>query len=1213
MPSPTPQQQAAIDAEGDVLVMAGAGTGKTSTLVARVADRLTRAGNRVPADRLLMVTFTEAAAQEMRSRLRRELEDRVAASGGDEALRLQATRLELAQIGTLHAFCLRLLREHGAVLGLDPRFTLLDEVEAWQLADRTLDTLLDGLLSGDDAPAREVQSMARGQFGGDLRALRGAVTGLHRHARTLVDPAGWLAREAARWASPEPDAWRGALADFLPGWAAQWHTRLAAVRDNPNASRRADALGGWLRSGADPAGFAPLLDLLAEAPDEKWPPRRKGVCREPLKALFDDAAFLCSLRWADPGPDPLAEDWQCCRGAMASLVGLASAFAEAFAREKRSRGLLDFQDLEQFALDLLVRGDGAVAAACRGRFDLVVVDECQDINAAQDAVLRAVCRDGAAANRFLVGDVKQSIYRFRLADPRVFQRQADEWSGPDASGRVLPLTGNFRSAEGILRFVNRVFPRLMRRGLGGVEYGPDAALEFGDPAGRAALACANDPAPRVEVHVVAAGDDSEEGDDAAGDVETGAAEARVVAARFRALRDAGLPVWDRGTASMRPVRWSDMAVLLRAEKDRAAEYAAEFAAAGIPLQARQLGFFLQPEVADLVSVLRCLDNPLQDVPLVSVLRSPLVGLDDLNGLAAVRMHRRGERQWWTLVRAFVEAGRRLGLRRGDAASGPAPGDATPLEDADGNPVLSGDAVFTHPATARHASQAWHRLDRLMAWYPDWRLRAERRGVASVLEAVLDDTGCEARLEGMADGAAPLANVRRLLDLAREFDRGQRGGLYRFLRWLDAQERADRIEASTGAGGDAVRLMTVHRSKGLEFPVVAVGGLGRRFNLSDLKDAVVCDEQHGLCPLVVAPDGRRYPSAGLWLAQRRQRRETLGEELRLLYVAFTRAVDHLLLVGTPTRKAVGERWPALAAECGAGPLPDGAAVDAGCALDWLGPLFAADAAPQWGTADAGVADTFSWRFWRALPGILPPAASVPDAAPAAPGPAAPSYAFAAATAEPAKVTVTGLRKRIAAAAAEESAGYARWTGRTSSEADDVSAVEAGVLHHRFLEHVDPARAADAAGVAAEVARLASEGRFTEAEAAALDVPALARFMASELGARLRAAGAALQREFPFTLRLDASDLRALGLASASDLPDGEFVVAQGVVDVVVPDGDGVWILDYKTDRVAPGAEKAKAEGYRPQLRVYALAVERILGKKVHGCWLHFLRTGASEAV
>ncbi len=1219
MPTPTPQQQAAIAADGNVLVMAGAGTGKTSTLVGRVAERLVRTEGRVAADRLLMVTFTEAAAQEMRSRLRRELEDRATDPEGvvDAAMRTQLARFELAQIGTLHGFCLGLLREHGALLGLDPRFGVIDEIEGGVLAEASMDAVIEPLLAGNDAASEAARSLARVQFGGNLGALRACIRSVHAYARTLPDPAAWFAAEAAKWDAAEPGDWRRWLAEFVPGWAGRWRARLSVLADNPNAARRAAVLAGWIAAGLPDGERAAVLATLDEGADEEWPKRRKTECRGPLVRLFEEAAFLRSLEPAGPGAvDPLAEDWQWCRGPMATLVGLAREHGERFAAEKRSRGMLDFQDLEQFALDLLVRGDGSVPAACRERFELVVVDECQDLNAAQECILGVVSRGGDHANRFLVGDVKQSIYRFRLADPHVFQRTADEWSRPGAAGRVLPLTGNFRSAEGILCFVNGVFPRLMRRDVGGVGYGADAALEFGDPAGRAALSVSADTEPRVEVHVVEKGAGQNGGaGDAPGesaDVATGSGEARVVAARFRALMDAGTPVWDRAERGFRPVRWSDMAVLLRSEKDRATEYAAEFAAAGIPLQARQTGFFLRMEVSDLVSVLRCLDNPLQDIPLVAVLRSPLVGLADLDALAAVRMHRRDEERWWTLAQAFHGAGLRLGLRADDVAAGPPAGEDTPLVDAAGDPVLAGDAVFVHPATARSAARAWHRLARLMAWYPAWRLCAERRGVAAVLEAVIDDTGCETRLEGAPDGAAALANVRRLLELAREFDRGQRGGLYRFLRWLDASADADRIEASTGAGGDAVRLLTVHRSKGLEFPVVAVGGLGRRFNLDDFtKPAVVRDERHGLCPVVAAPDERRYPSVALWLAQRRQRREVLGEELRLLYVALTRAADRLLLVGTATAKTLDERWPEIAAGAGSGPLSLETVEDAACVLDWLGPLFAADAGPAWG-GDHGVAGRFSWRRWAALPEIVPRTGAVP--APAT-GSVEPTfvYPFAAATHEAAKVTVTGLRKRIAAGNAEESAPYAAWVRRPSAEADDVSAVDRGVWHHRFLEHVDFARAVDAAGVAAEVARLAAAGRFTETEAAALDQAALARFATSELGERVRAAGAALRREFPFTLRLDAADLRTLGLPSAEALPDGEFVVAQGVVDVVVPDGDGVWILDYKTDRVAPGGEAAKAEGYRPQLRVYALAVERILARKVHGCRLHFLTTGASVAI
>ncbi len=1247
----TPQQAAAVHAEGNVLVMAGAGTGKTSTLVARVAERLVRSGGRVGSDRLLMVTFTEAAAQEMRSRLRREVEERVAAVPDDPGLAEQLVRLELAQIGTLHAFCLRLLREHGAGLGLDPQLAVIDEVDRSLLVHGVLRDLMEPLFRGETPEAGSFRALVREQFRGDVDALRACLTAVHAYARTRPDPMEWLARQEARWTVAEPDEWRGWLAGFLPGWAEGWRRRLRQVTGNPNAERRAALLEagvggtGGLASGQ---AFAGLLAGLAEAADEAWPARRKTVCREPLAALFKDVHFLQSLMPAADGRDPLAEDWNLCRGNMGTLAHLVRAFEGRLSEEKRARGVVDFADLEQFALELLVRGDGSVAAACRERFDLVVVDECQDLNAAQEAILIAVSREGERANRFLVGDVKQSIYRFRLADPHLFQRTADEWSIPGAVGRVLPLTENFRSAESLLGWVNRVFPRILRREVGGVDYGPGAALQFGDPAHRAPLARAADITPRVEVHLVVAAPRNGEADADTGDeaeaLSTGRVEARIVATRLAALRTAATPVWDRALQEFRPVRWSDMAVLLRAERDRATEYVLEFRAAGIPLHARQSGFFERIEVGDLVAILQCLDNPLQDIPLVAVLRSPLTGLDDLNELATVRMFARREERWWTLVQAFHVAGMRFGLdspepvgaahgnapspdpsepvvgAHGNAPSqqaAPDPAGAPPLVDDDGRPVLSGDAVFTHPATAVFAARAWRRLDRLLGWYPAWRRCVERRGVAAVVEAVLDDTGYESRLERKPESAPALANVRRLLELARDFDRGQRGGLYRFLGWLRAQADADRLEPSTGAGGDAVQLLTIHRSKGLEFPVVAVGGLGRKFNLGDLQSGeVVRDEEYGLCPVVVAGADRRYPSLPLWLAQKRQRRECLGEELRLLYVAFTRPVDHLLLIGTTSEKAVTETWPEAADSMGAGPLPVGEIEEARNPLDWLGPVIVAESGGGWNPVDQGQGEDHVWRIWRQPPAVVPVAGIVP-AFEAMPDEAPAPYPFATATLESAKVTVTGLRKRLAAEAAGDSASFDSWTThvpRPATEPDDVSAVERGLVHHRFLEHVDPACAVDVAGVAAEVQRLRIAGRFTDAEAALLDVGALARFWTSPLGERIRAAGKGLRREIPFTMRLDAADLRRLGLGSAGSLDDAEFVVAQGVVDLAVLEADGLWLLDYKTDRVTPGAAtQAKVTAYRPQLQVYALALGRIYGRKVTGCWLHFLTTGESVEI
>jgi len=1206
----TAQQAAAVAAEGNVLVMAGAGTGKTSTLVARVVDRLTRSVDPVRADRLLMVTFTEAAAAEMRSRLRERVEE--VAAGAVGGLVEQVARLELAVIGTLHSFCLQLLREHGTQLGLEPQLSVLDSVEAGRLATLVWGRRLESWLGAVGPEGEAFRAMVDGWFDGDPGALWETVRGVHGYARTLAEPEAWLAEQEAIWAESTPVKWRRWLEEFLPEWSRGWGEQLLEVAGaNALAGRRARLLAaGVPASGAERSAW---YRGLAEDPAE-YTRGKKTVEREPLEAFFGQVEFLRQLEPGEGAGDAMAEDWEWSRGWMRTLLSVVRGFGESFQLEKRTRGGVDFSDLEQHALDLLVRRPSGVVEWCRDRFDLVVVDECQDLNAAQDAILRAVSRDGERANRFLVGDVKQSIYRFRLADPRIFQATAETWTREGGGGRVIPLTGNFRSAEALLGFVNRVCRRLLRREVGGVDYGADAALSFGDPEGRSVLAAAGEGSPRIEFHVrvkAKAGAD-EAGDEALSPV---AAEARLVALRLRELKESGLKVWDRRRGSLRPVEWSDMAVLLRAERGRAEDFSREFRAAGVPLVARQAGFFQITAVSDLRNLLRILDNPLQDIPLGAVLRSPLVGLWDPNELVAVRLTRGARERWWTLVQRFRDLGRMAGLGRG-AGSGDGPEAGEPV----GEEAVRDVDLFRNPATSAVARLAWERLERFHVRYEEWRRLAVRSGAAAALEAALDDTGYEEWAAAQSDGGETVANVRRLLEMARQFDRGSRGGLYRFLVWLDAEEAADRAEPATGVVRSAVQLMTVHRSKGLEFPVVAVAGLGNRFQMSDLTSArVIRDERMGLCPLVVSPvDGRRYPSVALWLAQQRQRREALGEELRLLYVALTRAADRLLLFGTASSKAVSETWAA-----GADRLPaDGGAwtaaeiESASSPIDWLGPVLAKGAGEAWGTEDSGRGEDFDWRLWREVPDEVPmerpTAAAVPEEEEAL---EVWSYGHRGATVEPAKVTATGLRRRMS----EDQDGLdvgkrAFGMKHGASDPKDGTAVDRGLALHRFMELVEPAATLDEAAIRGEMSRLVGRGWMSELEVGLLDVPAIVHFWNSPLGEEVRRRSGDLQREIPFTVRLTAADLRALGFRISEDLLPEEFVVGQGVVDLALVGSEGIVILDFKTDRVEPGrATLAKAETYRPQLAVYALALARIHGRPVTGRWLHFLATGESVAV
>src|ERR1035437_9633840 len=458
----TLSQQQAVDARGNVLVMAGAGTGKTETLVARCLDCLAR--ERASLDELLIVTFTESAAAKMRQRLRRAIE----AKTQEDSLNSQPSTLnfwhsqlalfDIAHIGTIHSFCLRLVREHFHELGLDPQLAILDEGEARQLANETLDEQFQAHYAGEDEFSLAVQNLIQIHGGGRDEKIRALILRLHNYSQTRPDAAGWLADQIKKFSTAKPTDWQRWLLIAITDWRDEW---LPVLENLKGENEKAAELTGILQR-LDKNFSRELAAKVREqivSPDGNWPAKRKTILRKPLEDLFDEAAFLAPLAPVKNDSDPLAEDWTWVRSHMESLLRLAQEFAEKFAKRKRSDGVLDFHDLEQFALKLLwdfsADKPTAVAEMWRGKLKFVFVDEYQDINAAQDKIIAALSRDGADANRFLVGDVKQSIYRFRLADPKIFRDYSKNWRGKNS--QVIPLAENFRSREGLLNFENSVF------------------------------------------------------------------------------------------------------------------------------------------------------------------------------------------------------------------------------------------------------------------------------------------------------------------------------------------------------------------------------------------------------------------------------------------------------------------------------------------------------------------------------------------------------------------------------------------------------------------------------------------------------------------------------------------------------------------------------------------------------------------------------------
>lgn len=1230
MPGPTPNQQRAIAAGGNVLVEAAAGAGKTRTVVERCLDRVLRAPDPVSFENLLMVTFTEAAAAEMRRRIREALEARHAAAPDHAWLAEQLALLDSACIGTLHSFCLRLVREHFHVLGLDPQVSVLDDAQARLLAAETLDAILQRHYAGSAPADQAVQRLILEHGGGRDESLRALALRLHDYAQTLPDADGWLRGQLASFQSPQPAPWEAWLLEGLADWRREWLETLATLpSENLNAGQCLATLKAWPRPFTREQAAAGLEQVLAA--NGPWPKGKKVKFQEPLKPLFAEAAFLHSLaRCPADGPDPLVEDWSWVRPHMKALLELTLEFSQAFAEAKRAVGGVDFHDLEQFALRLLwdapARQPTALARHWRARLRLVFVDEYQDINAAQDAILEALSGEGAAANRFLVGDVKQSIYRFRLANPRIFQQKARDWREGGPGGQVIPLADNFRSHEAILEFANAVFGALLRPEVGGVGYPDEARLRVGRPELRPERTLANDAAPRVELHLRLTGGEDEAGDAAAGvdlgDLTKAEQEARLVGLRLRALKQQGLRIWKEGT--WQPVQWRDMVVLLRSAPNWAEAFAKEFARLQIPLEVERGGFYDSTEVTDLLSLLQLLDNPLQDLPALAVLRSPFVGLT-LDELAALRLAHRPGRLWLAALRLHRE--------RPEAAATKAstqPGGCARESAADLPPTGHRPGAFSEPAVRAAAASAWPKLDRFFRSFARWRQLARQGALSHCLETVLDETHYEDWLLAQPRGPQRRANVRQLLSLTRQFDQFQRQGLFRFLNFVAAQQEAGLdAEPASVATGDTVRLMTIHRSKGLEFPVVVVAGLGKGFNLQDLKGAVVLDEDYGLCPLVKpAQSDQRYPSLPWWLAARRQRRETLGEELRLLYVAFTRPCDRLLLAGTASRRRAEARW----GETAPAQLTTQHLARANCALDWLGPLLPTLCGrPDWMDQPSGQHQLLTWTLHKEEDLV-----AAPDA-PASPTPVTPPdpealadlaarlrwrYAWPEATVEPAKTSVTALRRRLAEdLEAEARPLFRAWTsgGKAhhagpAAAAPGLSAAERGTAQHKFLQHAALAQLTDEAQVRREVERLTAAGVLSRVEAGVVDAAALAEFWCSDLGRALREQPAAhVHRELPFTARFSAQDFASLGLPLNVALGEEEFIVVQGVADLAVVRPAEIWLVDFKTDELTAREVEAKARHYAPQLRLYGLALERIYDRAVRRRWLHFLAARRTVAV
>jgi ATP-dependent helicase/nuclease subunit A len=1194
----TIEQEMAIDQTcGNILVSAAAGAGKTAVLVERIVRLLLNSEKPVDIDRLLVVTFTEASAAEMRERIGSSLEKEMNETGRAQLAR-QLVLINGASICTLHAFCLTIIRRYFYLLEIDPNFRVADNQEAILLQQEVAEDLLEEKLASQDTGISQLVA----QFGSaaDVNGFLANLIKIYRFAWSNPWPHNWLDNLSHTYDTENTDQ-QTMLEPWLNLVRSELGRVVAAVRLDLETAMELCSLP------AGPASYADVLQrdiekigkaeaMIAagwEQMQESWlglsfdrltpeknadPDIKERVrkIRDRAKRLFGDAIS----RHLKRSVDDYYKETLALAPQVKLLCQLTSEFGHRFEAKKISRGILDFNDLEHLCLKILTEpvaetqsyNLSRAALELREWYEYVLVDEYQDISPVQDTILRFVSRQNEIIpNLFMVGDVKQSIYRFRQAEPGLFLSKYSLYAKENVTdGQTICLTSNFRCRANIVDAVNYLFRQLMSEETAEMVYDKAAQLVCG-----AEYLQATDDT--VELHLVDADLMSDvSAEDHSGNIEL---EGTVIANRIAQLVEDKFPVFDNKQKIMRPVEYRDMAILMRATEGKANRLVETLKKAGIPSYAQlSSGYFTATEVETILSLLQVIDNPCQDIPLAAVLRSPLVGLktEELAQVALLKENK-------DLYSAVLSAREHL--------SG----------------VSDRVALFLK------------RLER-------WRDLSRSEALTVLVSSIYHETGFVGYVGGLKDGRQRQANLRALFERARQFNRFSRQGLFRFLRFINGLKESGDDLGTVGVQGErenVVRIMSIHKSKGLEFPVVFVCNLQKSFNIRDLHGDILLHRELGISLLITdREDQISYPSLQYNAMRLKIEKEQLAEELRVLYVALTRAREKLIL--TAYVKDLTEsvsKWQ-KAARLHNISLPPALTNGARSYLDWIG--MALIRHPDVAIKTETVApilqpDTSRWllRIWKSadvsplkednkcvqvVPNLdykLPDTHIIMEQLEY-------RYPYQALSSIPAKISVSELK---------------RGRGNTTKDMDDainwnplpwpkplftektgkISAAEKGNLYHLVMQKLDFRMATEESGVLAQIQIMKNKGLLTDRQAECVDAADIASFFCTEVGRIALSDDTVVHREWPFTISLPIEQYTDIDLSI-----EGEWSVVQGVVDLLLLRADGIIVVDFKTSGATTDVKEEEYQQYQRQIRLYAQAASSILRRKVLGAYLYFFR-------
>jgi ATP-dependent helicase/nuclease subunit A len=1264
----TVAQQKVIDTRNkNILVSAAAGSGKTAVLVERIISMISEGEKPIDIDHLLVVTFTNAAAAEMRERIGKAIDKKLQEKPDNRHLQRQISLLQGAQITTIHSFCLNVIRNYFHRIDLDPSFKIAEESEITLLKSDVISDVLERWYEeGREDYHDFVESYSYSKSDLPIEAL---ILQLFNFSMSDPWPKTWIETMRRRfdihslqefnetsWMNEILDYIRIVLGDLIKknsqaievcrevGGPTAYEAALLSDRSILETLVRAESYEEYAK--LFPGIAYDRLSNKKEEGVQPWKKDRVKELREEVKKGLKDL----SGQYFFQSPEEMLADHQAVGRIMQVLFDLTIEFMEEFAKKKEEKNLIDFNDLEHFALKILVEEKAdecggwiptqAALELCE-QFEEILIDEYQDSNMVQETILRSISReDMGRPNRFMVGDVKQSIYKFRLAMPEIFMEKYTNYSceeltleGVQNPYQRIDLDKNFRSRATVLQYVNSIFEQIMQECVGGITYDEAASLKYGElyeetlpEAIRSRIATeveflfvteeensnpdgmeANIRTEKYEEKDALSSDLNEESEEEAVYTKK-ELEARAIAKRIRELTDpdSGMLVYDQKAKKHRPAELKDIVILLRSMTSWSEVFVNTLMQEGIPAYADTgTGYFQTLEIMTILNMLRIIDNPRQDIPLVGVLYSPMVGLSSTE-LALIRASGRNVSMYSALSTfAAVQA----------------PDNQQRIENAKSD---------------NFEDDLRLKVVNFLSELEHYRSLINHTPIHEVIQLVLDTTGYYYYASAMPGGEQRKANIDMLLAQAVRFEKGTYSGLFHFIRYIEKLHKyeVDYGEAATsGEQDNTVRIMSIHKSKGLEFPIVVVAGMSKQFNTQDLRSSIVLHSELGVGPELIDSKNRTKVSTLLKKAiQKKVQVENLGEELRVLYVAMTRAREKLILTGVlkSMEQIRGKEFSFYEL------------LSTKSYLDFVLPAMVnrMEEVPDM------EADSFVWKHGNMSITVLPKSALLHEEVTKQlflqkdlqelmsidtnktyhselkeeiKSRYNYEYAYRNESELKVKMTVSELKKLGQLQDEEYSVNlYDAKPGRErSSESDQeieatvpvflrqqeaaISGTDRGTLYHKVLELINLQRVYGREDLNQELEQLTLTSRLNRKDVEKLKLDYISGFVSSDVANRMRIAEKEnkLYKEKQFVMGIKATEV-------LDSVDSEELILIQGIIDVFFEENDELVLLDYKSDIVAD--EKQLVHRYKVQLQYYKRALEQMLNKKVKEMIIYSLPLG-----